>query len=80
MNLKPVATEKAIMKIELENILTFQTDKRTNKTEIKKEIESLFDVKIDKIRTSIRNNKKYVYAKLNKDFLAIDLATKLGLM
>ena len=80
MNLKPIATEKAVMRIEAENILTFEVDKRQTKTEIKKEIESLFNVKLDKIRTQIRDNKKIIYAKLNKKDLAIDVATKLGLM
>ena len=68
------------MKVETENILTFLVDQKTTKQEIKKEIEDLFKVKIDKIRTQIRNNQKTVYVKLNKKDLAIDLATKLGLM
>jgi large subunit ribosomal protein L23 len=80
MNLKPIATEKAIMKVESENILTFLIDQKTTKQEIKKEIESLFNVKIEKVRTQIRNNQKIAYVKLNKKYLAIDLATKLGLM
>jgi ribosomal protein L23 len=80
MNLKPVATEKAIMKVELENILTFLVDQKNTKQEIKKEIEDLFKVKVEKVRTQIRNNKKTAYVKLNKKDLAIDLATKLGLM
>jgi len=80
MNLKPIATEKAIMKIETENILTFSVDQKDTKQEIKKEIEYLFKVKVEKIRTQIRNNQKIVYIKLNKKYLAIDLATKLGLM
>jgi len=80
MNLKPIATEKAIMKIETENILTFSVDQKDTKQEIKKEIEDLFKVKVEKIRTQIRNNQKIVYIKLNKKYLAIDLATKLGLM
>jgi large subunit ribosomal protein L23 len=80
MNLKPVVTEKAVMMIESQNVLTFETEKNKTKQEIKKEIEEMFGVKIEKIRTLIRNNKKYAYVKLKKDFLAIDLATKLGLM
>ena len=78
--MKPIATEKAVMKIEAENILTFQVDKRMSKEKIKKEIEEMFKVKVDKVRTLIRGNKKYVYAKLNKKDLAIDVATKLGMM
>jgi len=78
--MKPIITEKAVMMIESQNILTFVTDKNKTRTEIKKEIEDLFKVKIDDIRTQIRGNKKYVYVKLKKEFPAIDIATKLGLM
>lgn len=80
MNIKPVATEKAIMKVETENILTFLIDQKTTKQEMKKEVESLFNVKVEKVRTQIRNNQKIAYVKLNKKYLAIDIATKLGLM
>ena len=78
--MKPVMTEKAVMMIERDNVITFITSKIREKAEIKKEIEELFSVKVAKIRTLIRDNKKYVYAKLKGDTLAIDVATKLGLM
>ena len=78
--MKPLTTEKAIMMIERENVLTFVFDKRKTKDEIKEEIEKTFEVKVEKVRTLIRDNKKYAYVKLKKDFLAIDLATKLGMM
>jgi ribosomal protein L23 len=80
MNLKPIATEKAIMKVESENVITFLVDEKVTKKEIKKEIESLFKVKVSKIRTHVKNNQKTAYIQLNKKDLAIDLATKLGLM
>lgn len=80
MILKPLVTEKAVMLVESQNVLTFETDRKSTKEEIKKEIENLFEVKIDKIRSLIRKNKKCVYVKLKKEFPAIDLATKLGLM
>jgi len=78
--MKPVVTEKAIMMIEAQNVLTFKTNKKTTKEEIKKEIEDLFKIKVEKVRTLIRANKKYAYIKLKKEFPAIDVATKLGLM
>ena len=78
--MKPIVTEKAVMMIESQNVLTFQADKRKTKDEIKKEIEDLFEVKVEKIRTLIRKNKKYAYIKLKKDFPAIDIATKLGVI
>jgi large subunit ribosomal protein L23 len=80
MILKPLVTEKAVMIIESQNILTFTTEKERTKDEIKKEIENLFKVKIDSIKTHIRGNKKYVHVKLKKEFPAIDVATKLGLI
>ena len=80
IHIKPIITEKAIMMIEAQNTLTFRTEKNRNKNEIKKEIEDLFSVKIDKIRSLIRSNQKYFYIKLKKEFPAIDVATKLGLI
>jgi len=78
--MKPITTEKAVMLIERENILTIETEKRKTKPEIQKEIEDIFEVKVEKIRVLIRGNKKYAYVKLKKEFPAIDVATKLGLI
>ena len=78
--IKPVTTEKAVKLIEIENTLIFEVDRRLKKAEIKTEFEDQFDVKVDKIRTLIKGNKKLAYVKLNKKNLAIDLATKLGMM
>jgi len=80
IQLKPIVTEKAVMMIESQNVLTFQTGKEATKHEIKKEIEDLFKVKIEKVRTLIRGNKKYIYIRLKFQFAAIDVATKLGIM
>lgn len=78
--MKPVVTEKAVMMIETHNVLTFKVGKKITKEQIKKEFEQVFSAKIEKIRTLIKGNKKYVYIKLKKEFPAIDIATKLGLM
>jgi len=78
--MKPLVTEKAVMMIEAQNMLTFETEKEKTKTEIKSEIENLFKVKVEKLRTLVQGNKKYIYVKLKKEFPAIDVATKLGLM
>lgn len=78
--MKPIATEKAVMMIELNNVITFETNKNMTKSQIKEQVQSLFNVKVEKVRTLIKGNKKYAYVQLNKDNPAIDLATKLGLM
>ena len=80
ISLKPIVTEKAVMLIESQNVLTFETEKGRTKDEIKKEVESLFSVKVEDIRTLIGSNKKYSYVKLKKQFPAIDVATKLGII
>jgi large subunit ribosomal protein L23 len=80
MTYKPLVTEKAVMAIETQNTLTFLTEKEKIKTEIKGEIEILFKVKVDSVKTHIMGNKKYVRVKLKKEFPAIDVATKLGLI
>jgi|TARA_B100001971_G_C18207674_1_gene548647 ribosomal protein L23 len=80
MTLKPVTSEKAVRLIELNNTLVFEVDKRRSKNDIKKEIEDSFKVKVDSMNSLIRNNKKYIYAKLNASNLAIDVATKLGMI
>ena len=78
--LKPLMTEKAVMMIERDNVIPFVTSKIHEKKEIKEEIERLFGAKVEKIRTLVRDNKKFVYAKLKGDVLAIDIAGKIGLM
>ncbi len=78
--IKPITTEKAVRLIEAENTLLFETERQRRKPEIKKEIEEIFDVKVDKVRVFIRGNKKYAYVKLNKKNLAIDVATRLGMI
>jgi large subunit ribosomal protein L23 len=78
--MKPIVTEKAVMAIESQNTLTFEAEKEKTKTELKNEIENMFKVKVSKIRTQLYGNKKYVCVKLKKEFPAIDVATKLGLI
>mgnify|MGYP001584566039 CR=1 FL=1 len=80
MILKPITSEKAVKLIDLDNTLIFQTGMKETKEEIKREIEKLFKVKIEKVRTLIRQNKKYAYAKFAKENPAIDIATKLGMI
>lgn len=78
--MRPVMTEKAVMMIERDNVITFQVSRKMEKKDIKKELEDLFNIEIAKIRTLVRDNKKTAYVKLKGDTLAIDVATKLGLM
>lgn len=80
MILKPVTSEKAVKLIEIDNTLLFEIERNCTKPEIKKEMEKIFSVKVEAVRTHIQGNKKYAYVKLNKQYPAIDVATKLGMI
>lgn len=80
MMIKPITSEKAVKLIELENTLLFEVERRSRKMEIKKEIETLFNTKVAKVRTHITANRKYAYVRFKKENPAIDIATKLGMM
>lgn len=77
---KPITTEKVIRMVEIDNVLAFEVGIKDKKTEIKNEIEKTFKVKVDKVNTLKRANKKFAYVKLNKKNPAIDVATKLGMI
>ncbi len=77
----PVKTEKAIGKIEYENTLTFNVELGATKTDIAKEVEDLFKVKVASVRTQLnRKGKKIAYVKLEKEFKADDVAVKLKML
>lgn len=78
--LKPITSEKAVRMIDIENTLLFEVERRNRKEEIKKEVENMFSVKVDNVRTHIKLNRKFAYVKLNKANPAIDVATKLGMI
>ena len=80
MILKPITTEKAVKLIDIDNTLLFEAPRKSTKAQIKEEIEKLFSVKVEKVRTLISQNKKISYVKLNKSNPAIHVATKLGMM
>ena len=77
----PVSSEKAVRLMESDNKLTFMVTRKSSKQEIKKALEELFKVKIEKISTLILpTGKKKAYVKLSVETPAIDVATKLGLI
>lgn len=77
----PISTEKAVRLMESDNKLVFIVERKATKQDIKKEIEKMFNVKVIKVNTLITPlGQKKAYVKLSKETLAIDVATKLGLM
>ncbi|MCX6769772.1 MAG: 50S ribosomal protein L23 [Candidatus Micrarchaeota archaeon] len=79
--LYPVTNEKAVGLIELQNTLTFTVTIMATKPEIKKEIETLFGVKVASVNTLISpTGRKRAYVKLAKGFKADDVAAKLKIV
>ncbi|NMB66854.1 50S ribosomal protein L23 [Candidatus Woesearchaeota archaeon] len=78
--MKAIVTEKAVLMIERDNTLVFEDSKNKTKEEVKEELEKMFKIKVEKIRTKIHENKKYFFVKLKKEFVAMDIASKLGLI
>ena len=77
----PQSTEKAIRLLNQENKLVFIADRKARKPEIKAELESMFNAKVDQIRTLIdRKGNKKVFVRFTAETPAIDIATKLGLL
>jgi large subunit ribosomal protein L23 len=58
--IRPIITEKASAASEEANCFAFQVDKRANKVQIKKAIESFYGVKVDHVRTMVVPSKKSV--------------------
>ena len=80
MILKPITTEKAVRMIDIDNTLIFEIPRQSKKVKIKEEVEKTFEVKVEKVRTLIKENRKIAYVKLIKSNPAIDIATKLGMI
>jgi large subunit ribosomal protein L23 len=80
MKIRAISTEKAIKLIETENTITFNIDRKMHKPELKSELESMFNIKVQKIRTHIMKGEKIALVRLKKESSAPELATKLGLI
>lgn len=79
--IRVVATEKALNYIELNNTLTFIVDRKATKNDIRRAIESLFDVKVEEVRTLITpKGDKKAYIKLKPEYKATEIATRLGIL
>lgn len=79
--LYPQATEKAVRLIESENKLIFVVDKSANKSDIKMAIETLYEVKVKSVSVEITpDGKKRAYVRLAPEFMADEIASKLGMI
>ena len=77
---RPVVTEKAVSLIETENKLTFIVYKKATKGDIKRAIEEIYDVKVEKVNTQITmKGEKKAYVKLKPEYNAGEIAARIGL-
>lgn len=77
----PLATEKSVRTMEMENKLILIVHLRSNKQQIKEAVEQAFSVKVVKVNTLITSTGlKKAYVKLSTETPAIDVATQLGLI
>jgi len=76
---RPLITEKTFDLIERENKLVFVVDRKANKSQIKRAIEKIHNVKVLKINTLITSRgEKKAFIKLHPDNSAQDIAIDLG--
>lgn len=76
----PHVTEKSSMLISRSNTLTFIVDSKADIGKIKQAVETLYNVKVDKINILICKEGKKAYVRLSKEYSAADLASKIGIM
>ncbi len=73
-----LVTEKSVAELE-KNILTAIVDIRARKKDIKREIEKLFGVEVERVNTLITpKGEKKAYIKLKPDYSAEEVLSKLG--
>lgn len=79
--LYPVMTEVTSRILETENKLVFIVNIKAKKTDIKRAVEELYEVRVEKINTLITpRGEKKAFVKLHPDYSAADVAIKLGIL
>ena len=79
--LYPLMTEAASLMIEKENKIVFAVSLKANKGDVKKAVEELYEVRVEKVNllTTPQGEKK-AFVKLRPDYKATDVAIKLGIL
>ena len=77
----PLMTESASLMVEMDNKLIFIVNLKAHKNDIKRAVEELYDVKVQKVTLLITpQGEKKAFVKLQPEFKASDVAIKLGLL
>ncbi|MFQ6064666.1 MAG: 50S ribosomal protein L23 [Candidatus Bathyarchaeia archaeon] len=79
--LYPLMTEAASRMIETENKLVFVVNIKATKADVKRAVEELYEVVVERVNVSITpRGKKKAFVKLHPDYRASDVAIRLGIL
>ena len=77
----PLVSEDAVTLIEAENKITFVVDADASKNDIRRAVEELYEVRVDRVNSVVTpEGRKKAYVKLTPDYKASDLAVRLGIL
>ncbi len=77
----PLMTEAASLMVETDNKLLFVVNVKAGKDDVKKAVEQLYEVKVDRVTVLITpKGEKKAFVKLKPEFKASDVAIKLGIL
>jgi len=79
--LYPLMTESASLMVEKENKLVFMVNLKANKSDVRKAVERLYEVRVKDINVLITSTgEKKAFVKLHPDYKAVDIAIRLGIL
>ena len=79
--LYPLMTESASLMVEKENKLVFAVNLKASKSDVKRAVEQLYEVKVESVNTQVTpRGEKKAFVKLHPDYKAADVAIKLGIL
>ena len=79
--LYPVMTEVASRMLETQNKLVFMVNTLATKKDIKRAVEELYEVRVEKVNIMITpKGEKKALVRLHPDYKAVDVAIKLGIL
>ena len=79
--LYPIMTEVTSRMLETENKLVFVVNVKATRADVKRAVEELYEVVVDKVNVTITSRgEKKAFVKLHPDYKAVDVAIKLGIL
>lgn len=75
----PLITEQTVASMDRDNVLVFIVDRQASKKDIKRAVEELYQVELLSVNTLVLpDGRKKAYVKLREEYLADEVATKIG--